>query len=78
MLVVAAVHLVDLVVLVGVAERVVVETRLKYLVPVQEVQELVSLIPAVAEVVYTWLISAERVKVVDQELFLLKKLHYVE
>ena len=39
----------------------------KYLVLVEDVQELVLLIPAVLEVVYTWLMAVERVQVVDQE-----------
>ena len=77
MRVVAVVHFVSLLVMVDVVEPVVVEMLPKYLVLVEDVQELVLLIPAVLEVVYTWLIAAERVKVVAQELFLLKKLPFV-
>tara|TARA_R110002020_G_scaffold156397_2_gene338498 strand:+ start:758 stop:919 length:162 start_codon:yes stop_codon:yes gene_type:complete len=53
--------------MVDVVEPVAVEMLPKYRVPVEDVQDLVLLIPAVAEVVYTWLMAVERVQVVDQE-----------
>jgi hypothetical protein len=77
LLVVGVVHLNNLIALLDVVEQVGVETVHNHQGILEQAQEMVWLILAVPVVVYNFLTQVDQVKLVDQELFLLKKLPFL-